>query len=236
MELSESNSKEKNNVINDLNRIYETISSVGKFKDNYDDMLNVISALNQRMSQYSALSHNSIKCDVIDNVISAINFDELGTAFTKKINDGTQPVVGLQWTPINFSISEIDLSPYQLDEIEAMRMTISKGNTKSKKRELKNLMDCQSRAITYLRDYLNDFNYFENNLQRRRDAITTALLNNVPFLVNEHYKIAYKSMISGNKNTPPESITFEDITIPFTPKLKDFVKGAINSLCEQFIK
>lgn len=229
---SEENSPEKNNVINDLNRIYEVVSSAGKFKTNYDDVVNVIDAMNKRCNQYSLVGKNAIKCDIIDGIVNGINFDALNKELERKINAKSKPSVGMQWNPLTSYLLDMSIEPYQMDELESMRLY--SGITG--KKETKKFINSQKRALAYMSEFINSFDYFESGLQKRREKFISEFDKNIPFLVNEHYKVVYNSMTVGSNYTMPAEITFDGITVPFTPKLGDFLKGAIKSICERFIK
>ena len=228
-------STEKNNVITDLNRIYESISSAGKFRKNYDSLMDVISSLNSRCKQYSVLSRVAIKCDVIDNLLASINYDKLSTELVEKIKNKSKPDVGLQWADINGSLSDINLDPFQTDEIEGMKISLPPPDAKKNKKEIYTFSGYQKRAINITKTFLTDFDYFENELQKKRDSITTQFMLNIPYLVNEHYKVVYKAITSDSEYTFPERITINGIDVKFEPKQKEFLKGAVKALCENMI-
>lgn len=228
-------SPEKNNVITDLNRIYESISSAGKFRKNYDSLMDVISSLNSRCKQYSTLSRTAIKCDVIDNLIASINYDKLSAELAEKIRKEAKPEVGLQWADINGSLSDINLESFSTDEIEGMKISLPEPEAKKSKKEIYAFSGYQKRAINTTKSFLSDFDYFENELQKKRDSITNQFMLNIPYLVNEHYKIVYNAMTSDENYSFPEKITINGIDVPFAKKQKEFLKNAVKTICENLI-
>lgn len=234
LETSEAFSPEKNNVILDLNRIREVVSSAGKFKTNYDDLINVIGALNSRCVQYSKLSKVAIQCDVIDGIIASVDFKDLTTKLNQKIREKSKPDVGLQWAPVNGSLSEINLEPYQIDEIENMKLFLP--DSPKNRREVSRFSGFQKNALAYITSFLRDFDYFETSLQKRRDNIIKSFLVNIPFIANEHYKEVYKVMTSkGGEYAPPEHLTIGGVEVQFKNKQTEFIKNAIKTVCEECI-
>lgn len=232
-------SPEKINVITDLERIRSMVESAGKFRTNYDDLLNVISGLNSRCSQYSTASRIAIRCDVIDNVISLVNFDELSTQLNNDIIEKAKPKMGLQWLPLTTHLTDLSLDNYQMDEIESMKLYLPPEGTKLTKKNKKDVvkfLDAQRRAVDYSTQFLNEFSYFEDTMQSRRDTLAKEVLSNIPYLVNEHYKEVYKYMMKNGEYTIPEKITIETgLEIPFKNKQSEFLKGAIKTICEAYI-
>ena len=220
-------STEKNNLIADINRLYEVVSSSEKFKTNYDDIIHVIDALNSRMAQYTDAGKGTVKCDIADMVYATIDFNKLAEELKTKIRAKTKPLVGTQWIPIEQSISDITpIDTYQQDELEDMRLNLPQERKKAKK-----FLDAQHRAINYMKQYVSDFDFFEKSLQRRRESIVGTMTNNIPYIVNEHYKIVYKA-ITDKASKLPEFVEIDGVQIPFKNKQKEFIKEAIVKLCE----
>ena len=226
-EASTDFSAEKNNLIADINRLYEVVSSSERFKTNYDDIMHVIDGLNSRMTQYSDVGKNTIKCDIADMVYATVDFDKLAEELKTKIRAKTKPLVGTQWIPIEQSISDITpIDAYQQDELEDMRLNLPQEKKKARK-----FLDAQHRAINYMKQYVSDFDFFEKNLQRRRESIVGTMTNNIPYIVNEHYKVVYK-VLTDKSFVLPEYVSIDGVQIPFKNKQKEFIKEAIVELCK----
>lgn len=222
-------SPEKSNLLSDINRMYEVVSCAAKFKTHYDDVINVISGIDSRMSQYNSIGKNAVKCDIIETVIKSLNFDKMGEELKTKIKSKSKPMSGLQFVPIISSLNEFSLDAYQQDEIKDMFANLPEDG--SKKKKASKFLDAQRRAINYMKQYVNDFEFFEKGLIKRRTAIISSVESNIPYLINEHYKVVYKTMTEDGYSIP-SSITVGDKEIPFVNKQRDFIKGAINELCK----
>ena len=222
---SDQYSPEKNNVMNDLARIYDTVSSAGKFKSNYDELKHVIEALNSRCKQYNSLSKSSIKSDVVDALVESINFEELSKDLAKRLHNNTKPEDGLQWMTLQ-SISAIELTPYQTDEIESMHMCFPQVINSSARPQMRKFMTHQANAISYAKEFLNAFTSFEDTMQKYRDECISRMQDNLRLIVNEHYKVAYNKR--NNKDYPiPDTIIINNVELPFKTKQADFIKSTI---------
>lgn len=218
-------SPEKNNVINDLERICDTISSAGKFKTNYEELKHVIDALNERCVQYNSLSKSSVRSDVIDALVESIDFDNLSKDIVKKIRDNTKPEDGLQWEGLQ-RIDDVELPLYQTDEIESMHMYFPQTINSSARPQMRKFMTHQANAISYAKEYLNIFTTFEDTMQKYRDECISRMQDNIRVIVNEHYKVVYNKR--NNKDyLIPDTIIIDGVELPFKQKQSDFIKSAI---------
>jgi len=220
----------KNNLIQELNSVYENISHAGKFKLAYSGFINgeqgVIHNIQNLCSNYVVTSKKAILCDICEGVINQISFTDLSNELKQKIKNKTVPRTDLTYKNL-LKLDDYDIDEFDTDYIVNMRDTLPEKETADKK-ELKQYVIARNNAITYLKQFLKNFDKFETDLINYRVKVITQMMNNIPYLVNEHYKIVYNNITK--KEILPSTITVNNITMPFNNKLSDFLKTSVQEL------
>lgn len=238
---SEVNSVEKNNLIRDLNRVYDVISNASKFKNGYFALESIISGIDERCKQYSTASKKAIKCDIVDGAIESTSFDQLAENFKEKMKNKTPPNDSLVFTPltINSDLEVFDLEEYSTDELEAMQANFpswasaAEGTKEAKRgknamKEVAAFYQQQTDAIEYMKSFMSQFEDFENGIVNFRDNGIQQVKNNIPYIENVHYNAVYNFTV---KKLPlPDYVNVGGKSIKFVKKQSDFIKKAINEL------
>lgn len=188
--------QETNVIINKLREINSKISNVQTFYDSYDSVVHSeIPALNDMIEEYVRTSIVNAKNEVIERIISGINWDELRVKLLSNVKNNV-PVNtrAMMWVDVN-GISDIELDLIDDSDIISMYDTYDENT-------LKVFTQHRKSFIRYMNEYVQEVNAFDKEIKEWIDRTVQIMsTENVNSLVETHYGFVMRMMKTKNANT-----------------------------------
>jgi hypothetical protein len=176
-------------IISIAEHIRTVMSDANTFFDSYDNVVNtVIPDLNDKLEQYISSKIAFAKETVIDNVMRAIDWDDMKLALVSSVNS-KRPVntTGLFWVDIN-NVSDNDIDSFDDSDIICMYDNYDESSLKIFVRHRKALN-------RYIDNFVNDIRAFENNVNAWIGRTTKVMVEcNVKCLTENHYANVISSL------------------------------------------
>lgn len=228
---SENFSPQKNELIRSLNSINEIIGSAGVFKTNYKNVINgFIPSINEQMKAYVIASKKAICCDIIDTVLDNTDFEKYKEWFSEKWKEKKPLQEQHKWNTLGISnVTDADMIPYDEEDVVNMISVFPEDEQNLSRKDIKNFLKYQKLAVSYEQDFLNEFDHFENSMQKYREMIVMNMLNNIDVIADVHYEEALK--LTKHKDAKaPETVNIAGYTVPFIKKQNEFIKSAVKTI------
>jgi len=210
-----------------LENVQELISHPGKFNNAYNLLIDTssgpIAGLIEHCHNYSENGKKAVKLEIVESVIGSINYPKLAEELKIKIRNNE--------IPTDVEYNEIpDINVYDIDEFDSEVFVNLWNSFPNSEKEMRKFIKAQSEVNSYIENYLENFEKFEDSLCDYRQRVIDVMMTNVPHIVNEHYKYAHKIT---KKIEVPETINVMGKTVKFYRKQKEFINKTVKTLIEE---